>query len=52
MSIVAVAFYETSWFKAAIYVIIALVAARVVDFSLARRDAAMARLLGLSLIHI
>ena len=46
MSIVAVAFYETSWFKAAIYVIIALVAARVIDFSLARRDAAMARLLG------
>ena len=42
----AVPFYETSWFKAVIYVIIALVAARVVDFFLARRDAAMERLLG------
>ncbi len=46
MSLVAVAFYETSWFKAVVYVLIAIVAARVLDFFLARRDAAMAKLLG------
>jgi small-conductance mechanosensitive channel len=46
VSLVAVAFYQTSWFTAAVYVIIALVAARVVDFFHARRDAAMVRILG------
>ena len=46
MSIVAVAFYQTSWFTAAVYVIIALIAARVADFILARRDAAMVKILG------
>jgi small-conductance mechanosensitive channel len=46
MSLIAVAFYETSWFRAAVYVLIAVIAARVVDFFLARRDAAMAKLLG------
>ena len=46
MGLMAVAFYETSWFKAVVYVLIAFVAARVVDFFLARRDAAMAKLLG------
>ena len=46
MSLVAVALYETSWFKAVVYVLIAIIAARVVDFFLARRDAAMAKLLG------
>jgi len=46
VSLVAVALYETSWFKAVVYVLIAIIAARVVDFFLARRDAAMAKLLG------
>ena len=46
MDLIAVAFYETSWFKAVVYVLIAVIAARVVDFFLARRDAAMAKLLG------
>ncbi len=46
MSLIAVAFYETSWFTAVVYVLIAIVAARVVDFFLARRDAAMVKLLG------
>ncbi|MCX6362952.1 MAG: mechanosensitive ion channel [Actinobacteria bacterium] len=46
MGLIAVAFYETSWFKAVVYVLIAIVAARVVDFFLARRDAAMTKLLG------
>ena len=46
MGLIAVAFYETSWFKAAIYVLIAVIAARVVDFLLARRDRAMVKLLG------
>jgi small-conductance mechanosensitive channel len=43
---VATAFYETHWFKALVYVIIAVIIARVVDFILARRDRAMAKLLG------
>jgi small-conductance mechanosensitive channel len=43
---IAVVFYETPWFKAALYVVIAVVAARVVDALLARRDRAMSRLLG------
>ena len=42
----AIPFYQTSWFKAVVYVLIAVIAARVVDFFLARRDAAMAKLLG------
>jgi len=46
VDLIAVAFYETSWFKAVVYVLIAVIAARVVDFFLARRDAAMAKLLG------
>jgi small-conductance mechanosensitive channel len=46
VGLIAVAFYETSWFKAVVYVLIAFIAARVVDFFLARRDAAMAKLLG------
>jgi len=46
VGLIAVAFYETSWFKAVVYVLIAIIAARVVDFFLARRDAAMAKLLG------
>jgi len=46
MSLVAVAFYETSWFKAVVYVLIAIIAARVVDYLLGRRDRAMAKLLG------
>ncbi len=43
----AMAFYETNWFKAIVYVLIAVVIARVVDFILARRDKAM-QLLGKS----
>lgn len=43
---VATAFYETDWFKAVVYIVIAVIIARVVDFILARRDKAMARLLG------
>ena len=46
MSVVAIAFYQTSWFTAVVYVVIALIAARVVDFILARRDAAMVKILG------
>jgi small-conductance mechanosensitive channel len=46
VGLIAVAFYETSWFKAVVYVLVAVIAARVVDFFLARRDAAMAKLLG------
>ncbi len=44
--VIAAAFYETAWFEAIIYVVVALVAARVVDSVLKRRDAAMERLLG------
>lgn len=46
MSIVATAFYQTAWFEAVVYVVIALIAARVADYILSRRDAAMERLLG------
>lgn len=42
----ATAFYETDWFKAVLYIVVAVVIARVVDFVLARRDRAMTRLLG------
>jgi small-conductance mechanosensitive channel len=44
----AAAFYETDWFRAIVYVLIAIVVARVVDFILARRDRAMLKLLGRS----
>ncbi|MGE5229722.1 MAG: mechanosensitive ion channel family protein [Deltaproteobacteria bacterium] len=44
--IIATAFYETDWFKAVVYIVIAIVVARVVDFVLARRDRAMLKLLG------
>jgi hypothetical protein len=30
VGLIAVAFYETSWFKAVVYVLIAIIAARVV----------------------
>ena len=40
------AFYETDWFRAVVYVVLAIVVARSVDFILARRDRAMARVLG------
>ena len=46
MGATAGALFETSWFKAIVYVLIAVIAARVVDFFLARRDAAMVKLLG------
>jgi len=37
----ATAFYQTDWFKAVIYIVAAVIVARVVDFILARRDKAM-----------
>ena len=43
----ATAFYQTDWFTAVIYIVIAVIVARVVDFVLARRDKAM-QLLGKS----
>jgi small-conductance mechanosensitive channel len=46
MTVVAAAFYESDWFTALVYVVIAVIIARVVDFILARRDRAMAKLLG------
>jgi small-conductance mechanosensitive channel len=46
MNVVGLAFYQTAWFQAIVYIVIALIAARVVDYILARRDAAMERLLG------
>lgn len=46
MILIAAAFYETDWFKALIYIVIAVIVARVVDFILARRDRAMLKLLG------
>ncbi len=46
MTVIAAAFYETDWFKAIVYIVIAVIVARVVDFILARRDKAMAKLLG------
>ena len=46
MTLIATAFYETDWFKAVVYIVIAVIVARVVDFILARRDRAMAKLLG------
>jgi small-conductance mechanosensitive channel len=48
VNIVAVAFYQMPWLIALVYAIIAIVVARIVDYFLARRDAAMARLLGKS----
>jgi len=44
--IIATAFYETDWFKAVVYILIAMGVARAVDFVLARRDRAMLKLLG------
>ncbi len=46
MTVIATAFYETHWFTAVVYIVIAVIIARVVDFILARRDRAMAKLLG------
>lgn len=46
VDLVAAAFYQTDWFVALVYVAVALIAARVVDYLLKRRDAAMERLLG------
>ena len=46
MTPVATAIHESDWFKALIYVVIAVVVARVVDYALARRDRAMLKLLG------
>ena len=40
------AFYETDWFKAVLYVVLAIVLARVVDYVLQRRDRAMLKILG------
>jgi len=40
MTLMATAFYETDWFRAIVYVVIAIIVARVVDFILARRDRA------------
>jgi small-conductance mechanosensitive channel len=48
LTLTATAFYETDWFRAIIYVLIAIVVARMVDFVLARRDRAVAKLLGKS----
>jgi small-conductance mechanosensitive channel len=42
----ATAFYQTDWFNAIVYIVIAVVIARVVDFILSRRDKAMSKLLG------
>jgi len=46
MGTIAVAFYETPWFQAGLIVIVTIVAARVVDALLARRDRAVSRLTG------
>jgi small-conductance mechanosensitive channel len=46
MTVIATAFYETHWFTAVVYIVVAVIIARVVDFILARRDRAMAKLLG------
>ncbi len=46
MTPLATAFYETDWFKALLYIALAVIVARVVDYILARRDKAMLRLLG------
>lgn len=46
MRTIAVAFYQTSWFRAILIVLIAVVVARIVDALLARRGGAMTKLLG------
>lgn len=46
MSPLALAFYQTSWFRAIAILVVAFVAARVVDALLARREMAVAKLLG------
>jgi small-conductance mechanosensitive channel len=46
MSALAVAFYQTPWFRALAILVLAFVAARVVDALLARRERAVTKLLG------
>jgi small-conductance mechanosensitive channel len=46
LTLTATAFYESDWFEAVVYVLVAILVARVVDFVLARRDKAMSKLLG------
>lgn len=46
MKTIAVAFYQTPWFRAILILLMAIVTARVVDALLARRDSTMTRLLG------
>lgn len=46
MGTIAVAFYETSWFTAGLYVLATFAAASLVDALLARRDRALSKLLG------
>jgi small-conductance mechanosensitive channel len=48
MTVLATAFYQTNWFRAVVYIVIAIIVARAVDFVLARRDRAMGKLLGRS----
>jgi small-conductance mechanosensitive channel len=44
--LLAVAFYNTAWFRAIVYLAITIIAARVVDYLLARREPTMVKLLG------
>ncbi len=44
-SLIAAAFYDSPWFKAALYLLITIVVARIVDALLARRDRAMVAML-------
>lgn len=46
MNAIVAAFYETSWFRAVLILIAAVIVARIADALLARRDATMSRLLG------
>lgn len=46
MIIAVTAFIHTEWFMAIVYLVVAIVVARVVDFVLARHDRTMAKLLG------
>ena len=41
-----VPFYDTDWFRALVYLVLAIVVARVADFVLARRDRALEKLVG------
>ena len=45
LSVIVAAFYESPWFEAALYLIVTLIVARVVDELLARRDRAVEALL-------